>query len=1137
MGVLALTVTAFASHGSQYIDLTTVGAQVTHNNVIFAAGVGPAGTGQFDPFLTVSPGGSTPTEVGYNSDAQGAGTTDDTVQYGGNRTHTLRASAIPPTVVGGIEYREFSLDGNDQGSDDFMSIDNIEVYIDTQAGIKGYTDGAGCTPGTFTVGDSAPAATQIYCLDAGQDVTVLMKTQGLSSGSGQSDITVLIPASIFPAECNYGSTTCNKWVTFWFEAGFAGSLSAGAGCTSQPCNYDVTSGFEEWRTRKLPVVNIQKTANPSLNRSFDWTVKKYVSTDDSCTAGFLDAQDAASALNINLFNGQSDTVCWKIEPDRGAPVDSNQQLTGTITLHNPTGPGEPVTAPIPVTVNTLTDVVSTGSGVVTITCPGGLPQTLDPASKQGQNTIPGETLVCTYSSALASSAAGTNTATANVDNGTAPDIPYSTGPVAFDPAAGTINLIDESASLDDDRKPSGFPQTFTNTDPNNTPITYTESLSCPSSRTVSNTAVLTELDTSTVRSDPAFVSITCNTLSVSKNASTTFTRTFDWTVKKYVAAGDCTGSPTFLDAQDAASALNINLFNGQSADVCWKIEPDRGAAVDSAWAVSGTITISNSASIAANGVSVSDAISGGVSATVDCDGVAGAPLTTTVNVPAASGGTPGTASCTYSASLPDGTSRTNTATASLAGQDYTGTAAVTFGAPTTVTDESASLDDDRGPNPPIPASYADTDPNSTPVTYTESLGCPSSRTVTNTADLTEADTSTHRTDPANVVITCHGLTVAKTASPTYTRSFDWTVKKYVSTDDTCTGGFVDGTLNISLNVGQSDTVCWKIEPDRGPASDSAFAVTGTITITNNAPIAANNVAVSDAIAGFGAATVDCGSGATTVNIAASSSAQCSYSATLPDATDRNNTATAALAGTNYTGSTLIDFGAPTTVTDESASLDDDRKPSGFPQAYDNTDPNNTPVTYTEVLTCGESRTESNTADLTETDTNTHRTDPAAVALECIPPSEGCTPGFWKNHEELWDSVNDPVVDNLIPPLTASALPNPPQFTYNPNESDFNNQLFRQIFGLTAAEMTNAGLDPDLTLLEALNTGGGQFEALVRHGTAALLSSEWVNYPHSASFVLNGVQDAFQAGDYNLNNILTQLTAANNLDESACLTGS
>jgi hypothetical protein len=151
--------------------------------------------------------------------------------------------------------------------------------------------------------------------------------------------------------------------------------------------------------------------------------------------------------------------------------------------------------------------------------------------------------------------------------------------------------------------------------------------------------------------------------------------------------------------------------------------------------------------------------------------------------------------------------------------------------------------------------------------------------------------------------------------------------------------------------------------------------------------------------------------------------------------------------------------------------------------------------------------------------------------------QGCTPGFWKNHEELWDSVNDGVVDGLIPPLSASALPNPPQFTYNPNLSDFNDQLFRQIFGLTEAQMTAAGLDADLTLLEALNTGGGQFEALVRHGTAALLSSEWVNYTYSASFVLNGVQDAFQASNYNLNDILTQLTAANNLDESACLTGS
>ena len=45
VGVLALTVTAFASHGSPFIDLTTVGAGVQHNTAAFVQGGVGAGTG------------------------------------------------------------------------------------------------------------------------------------------------------------------------------------------------------------------------------------------------------------------------------------------------------------------------------------------------------------------------------------------------------------------------------------------------------------------------------------------------------------------------------------------------------------------------------------------------------------------------------------------------------------------------------------------------------------------------------------------------------------------------------------------------------------------------------------------------------------------------------------------------------------------------------------------------------------------------------------------------------------------------------------------------------------------------------------------------------------------------------------
>jgi uncharacterized repeat protein (TIGR01451 family) len=829
-----------------------------------------------------------------------------------------------------------------------------------------------------------------------------------------------------------------------------------------------------------------------------------VSTDDTCTAGFEDAQTAVTGLNINLFNGQSDTVCWKIEPDRLAPVDSNQQISGTITIHNPTGPGEAIATPIPVTVNTVSDIVSPG-GAATVVCPGGLPQTLDPAS----NSAPGETLTCTYSLALGSSAAGTNTATANVDNGTNPDIPYSSAAKPFDPATGTVNSIDESASLDDDRKPSGFPQAFNNTDPNNAPVTYTESLSCPSSRTESNTAVLTETDTNTVRSDPAFVNITCNALSVTKTAVPTFDRRFDWTVKKYVSS-DETCPEGLVGFEDGT--LSINLFNGQSDTVCWKIVSDRGDAEDLNFAVTGTITITNGASIAANGVSVADSIAGVGAATVDCDpNTAGNQ--TTVNIPANS-----QATCTYASSLPNNTTRLNTATATLAGQNYEGTANIVFGTtPANIQDESASLDDDRGP--------IFTNLNDDRVdTYTEVLTCAEDAgTNSNTATLTELDTTTVRTDPAAVNLGCHGLTVTKSAATTYTRTFDWTVQKLVSTDDTCAAGFLDANdlataLNITLNVGQSDTVCWKIISDRGVGVDSDHAVSGTITIQNTAPIAATGVVVSDLITpGAIAGTVDCDGTAgapftTTVNIPASSSAQCTYSASLPDGTSRTNTGKATLAGVDYTGTAAVTFGDPTSVIDETATLDDIRDAAGLPKNLTGDDTH----TYTESLACGSSRTESNTATLTEDDTGQIRTDPAVVNLTCVQPGQGCTPGFWKGHTEAWDQLTDP---------TVAGMPALLQFTTTTSFNDY--------FNLTPAE---SGYPDTFTMLDAVNAGGGGANKLARHGVSALLNEIAVNYPlppgiNSFTDLYNAIRNAFITDVFEP--LATQLAANNDLDHSAC----
>ena len=93
-------------------------------------------------------------------------------------------------------------------------------------------------------------------------------------------------------------------------------------------------------------------------------------------------------------------------------------------------------------------------------------------------------------------------------------------------------------------------------------------------------------------------------------------------------------------------------------------------------------------------------------------------------------------------------------------------------------------------------------------------------------------------------------------------------------------------------------------------------------------------------------------------------------------------------------------------------------------------------------------------------------------LTCEYGGEGCTPGYWKNtemHSCEW-------------------------VRYAPTDD------FDTVFG------TNY-FDPDRTLLEALKTGGGGYDALGRHGVAALLSAAHpdVDYALTVQQVINAVR--------------------------------
>jgi hypothetical protein len=99
-----------------------------------------------------------------------------------------------------------------------------------------------------------------------------------------------------------------------------------------------------------------------------------------------------------------------------------------------------------------------------------------------------------------------------------------------------------------------------------------------------------------------------------------------------------------------------------------------------------------------------------------------------------------------------------------------------------------------------------------------------------------------------------------------------------------------------------------------------------------------------------------------------------------------------------------------------------------------------------------------------------------------PPEElgtaGCTPGFWKNSTGSWPAGYLPGAD------------------------------FDATFGVN-------GFNPNISLLAALNLGGGGKNALARHAVAALLNSvhSGVDYGLSSAEVIALVQSAFASGDF------------------------
>ena len=378
-------------------------------------------------------------------------------------------------------------------------------------------------------------------------------------------------------------------------------------------------------------LTVSKTAAGTFNRLYTWTIAK-----------------KANETEVKIADGSNYTFHYTVDVAQTGIIDSGWTLSGKITVTNPND-WQDITADV-------TDVVDNGG-----TCS----VTNGTSVKVGAGTSVELDYTCSYSSAP-SSYSGTNTATATWDKA-----------AAFTPngtKSGTANFTlaqagakDKTINVTDSYKGALGTVTATDSTPYATAsfeYDRTESGKAGTCTIYDNTAKITETNQSASQSVKLCVGAN---LKVEKTAIPAFTRLYLWDISKAV-------DKTSITQVSGSAVFNYTVIVNQTG------------ITDSAWKVTGKITVTNPndwESIVAN---VTDALDTGA-----CTVVGGSNVTIPAGKsvvldytcdPASSAATKNTATATWdkaAAFTPSGTA--------------TGTANVAFVTPTSTTNKTVTVTD------------------------------------------------------------------------------------------------------------------------------------------------------------------------------------------------------------------------------------------------------------------------------------------------------------------------------------------------------------------------------------------------------------------------------------------------------------
>lgn len=540
-------------------------------------------------------------------------------------------------------------------------------------------------------------------------------------------------------------------------------------------------------------------------------------------------------------------------------MEQNFAVTGSITIDNNT--------PLDATIESVADVLDDETSA-TVDCGVTFPYLL----------AAGGTLNCSYTASPSDDSATLNTATVTTSGSVG-------GGEATDPVEYTVNVVgDPTVNVDDTNGES-----WTNISAD-AAFNYTRDFVCPTDESlyvngvyeapdVVNTATIAE----TGQSDTATVSLTCYAPVVTKTADASLTREYEWTIEK-------TPDATYND------------FIGDPANNHdYSITVTKTGFTDSNWTVSGQIFVQNPGTLSMPLSAVTDNVNG-VNATVTCESGTMVPAGMTLT-------------CTYTADEGlDGDENLNTATATLNGIDFSGTADVTYvvgeeiNAEVNVTDSDGVATQNFGP-------IGDT----TTLDYSKDFQCPVDTAAytegfyTETRENTATIDETEQSDNATVTLNCYAPVVTKDAAGSYDERHTWTIEKLV--DPTSQNAFFGDPVSWT----------WTVKVDESFVEEN-WMVTGSITVANGHPTESMTLdALVDSVDGV-SATVDCAS----LVVPAGDSLVCSYTATEEDGLDGDedlNIATATFNSIDFSGQDS--FAYQKNVINETATVEDDQEPD-FP---------------------------------------------------------------------------------------------------------------------------------------------------------------------------------------------------------------